>query len=98
MGDADAEWGGGRRYEIVPLFTDIARHAAKEKVTRVIMATLRVSHHHVHLHHHTILTRLLLPFRAVEPPRRLPHFQRPPHDRRQDPHARQIPREQEVVR
>lgn len=31
-----------RKYDIVPLLTDVAQNAAKEKVIRVIVATFRV--------------------------------------------------------
>jgi hypothetical protein len=31
-------------FDLIAIFVDVARTAAKEKVTRVVMATLRVSH------------------------------------------------------
>lgn len=32
-----------RKYDIIPVFTDIAQSAVKEKVIRVVIATFRVS-------------------------------------------------------
>lgn len=34
-----------RKYDIIPLLTDVAKAAVKEKVIRVIIATFRVSPH-----------------------------------------------------
>lgn len=35
----------GRKYDVVALLTNVAKSAVKEKVTRVVVATLRVSRH-----------------------------------------------------
>ena len=35
-------WYGGRKYDVIVLLMNVAKAAVKEKVTRVVIATLRV--------------------------------------------------------
>ena len=44
-----------RKYDVIPLFISVAQAAAKEKVVRVNIATLRVSFFVVSLHHFALM-------------------------------------------